>query len=128
MEIQKVDFCVPTQDIHHRTGTKKEAIEFRNVYKKPSGPSRPSAPPASLAEVYSYVRAQDWPKALNAAKGAIQVQPELAEAYHLAGLAAGQIYGLKSDESRSYYAKYVELEPDPSKKAFVKDIFPDLLK
>jgi hypothetical protein len=73
------------------------------------------------------VQARDWQGALNAAKAVIQIQPKWAEAYHVAGLAAGQVYGLKSDESRAYYAKYVELETDPSKKAFVKDLFPDLL-
>ena len=51
----------------------------------------------------------------------------MAEAYDIAGLAAGQIYGLRSDESRFYYAKYVSLEPDTKKSAFVKDYFPDLI-
>ncbi len=79
-------------------------------------------------EAYAYVRARDWKNALEAAKLSIQTQPTGTEGYHIAGLAAGQIYGVHSNESRAYYAKYVELEPDTRKTAFVKEIFPDLIK
>ena len=78
-------------------------------------------------EAYAYVRARDWKNALEAAQSSIRSQPTWAEGYHIAGLAAGQIYGLHSNESRAYYAKYVELEPDQRKTAFVKQIFPDLM-
>jgi hypothetical protein len=91
-------------------------------------PPRVSVAPPSLGLAYSYVRVRDWNNAFEAAKVAIQAQPDLAEAYHIAGAAAGQIYGVQSNQSREYYAKYVELEPDTRKTAFVKAIFPDLIK
>ena len=95
---------------------------------KPPPPVRPvPAGASSLPQAYEYVRIRDWQRALDASRAEIQIHPQSAEAYHLAGLAAGQVYGLYSKESRDYYAKFVEFEPDIAKKAFVKQIFPDLI-
>jgi hypothetical protein len=94
---------------------------------------RSVAPPradaaATLEAANSFVRVRDWRHALQAATLAIYAQPGLTEAYHVAGLSAGQIFGIHSTQSRYYYAKYVELEPDTRKTAFVREIFPDLIK
>jgi hypothetical protein len=80
----------------------------------------------SIAQAMGFIRVRNWNGALDAAVRAIQEEPESTEAYHIAGAAAGQIYGLNSKESRSYYERFIQLEPDPTKKAFVKEIFPDL--
>ena len=67
-----------------------------------------------------------WSRLLDIADAAIVHSPRSAQAYHMAGLAASQIHGLRSAEARTYYAKYVELNPDPAETAFVKELFPDL--
>jgi hypothetical protein len=87
---------------------------------------RVSVAPSSLGLAYSYVHVRDWKNALAAAQLTIQSEPDRAEAYHIAGAAAGQVYGVHSIQSREYYAKYVELEPDTRKTEFIKEIFPDL--
>jgi regulator of sirC expression with transglutaminase-like and TPR domain len=63
---------------------------------------------------------------LRIAEAVIQVDPDSAAAYRAAGLAASQIYGLRSAEARRYYQKYVELNPNPEETAFVRELFPDL--
>jgi hypothetical protein len=92
-----------------------------------SDQSREAVAATYREEAHHYIQTHDWQKALDAAKGIIHANPTMAEAYQIAGLAAGQIYGPRSDESRFYYARYVELEPDTKKTAFVKDLFPDLI-
>ena len=67
-----------------------------------------------------------WQRLLDIADAAIRAHPHSVQAYHMAGLAASQLYGLRSEEARKYYVKYVELEPDAQKTAFVKELFPDL--
>jgi Tfp pilus assembly protein PilF len=89
--------------------------------------SREAVAATYLEEAHDYIQTHAWEKALDAAKGVIHAKPMVAEAHRIAGLAAGQIYGMRSDESRFYYAKYLELEPDTKKTAFVKEIFPDLI-
>jgi hypothetical protein len=44
----------------------------------------------------------------------------------MAGLAASQVYGLRSDEAKKYYTKYLELNPNSEETAFVRQLFPDL--
>jgi hypothetical protein len=93
----------------------------------PSEQSRDAAAAIYQKQAQDYIQTHEWKKALDAAKDVIHARPTTAEAYHIAGLATGQIYGLRSDESRFYYARYVALEPDTKKTAFVKDYFPDLI-
>jgi len=76
----------------------------------------------------SYVQKRDWPKALGAARVVIALKPDDAEAYHLAGLAAWEIQGPKSKTAHDYYARYIKLEPDPAKTAFIKPLYPDLFR
>ena len=71
-------------------------------------------------------RTGQWKRLLDAADAAIRVHPRSIQAYHMGGFAASQLYGLHSAEARKYYAKYVELNPDPRDTAFVKELFPDL--
>ena len=75
---------------------------------------------------YACRKSGEWERLLEIAKLGIEKDPQSAPAYHEAGFAAGQIYGVHSPESRAYYEKYLELEPDTSKTAFVKEIFPDV--
>jgi tetratricopeptide (TPR) repeat protein len=56
-----------------------------------------------------------WKHLLNIADAAILANPRSVEAYHMAGLAASQIYGLRSAEAREYYTRYVELNRDTVK-------------
>ena len=104
-------------------------LSLMNLYTLHRRTEKLSIPPADpISQAYASARARDWKKTLDNAKQAIQASPERVEPYHVAGLAAGQIYGLHSAESRSFYAEYVKREPDPAKKAFVKEIFPELIK
>ena len=75
---------------------------------------------------YTCKQTGDWKRLLNIAEDTINVNSHYAPAYHMAGLAASQLYGLRSKESRKYYTKYLELNPNPEETAFVKEIFPDL--
>ncbi|MBI3616397.1 MAG: tetratricopeptide repeat protein [Candidatus Omnitrophica bacterium] len=75
---------------------------------------------------YACRESKEWMRLLEIAKFGIEKEPNSVPAYHDAGFAASMIYGLHSKESRRYYAKYRELEPDKQKSAFVKEIFPDL--
>ncbi|MBI3009863.1 MAG: hypothetical protein HYY57_02635 [Candidatus Omnitrophica bacterium] len=68
----------------------------------------------------------EWERLLSIAESAISTKGHSVEAYHVAGLAASQIYGLHSDEAKQYYAKYVELNPNTTETGFVKELFPDL--
>jgi tetratricopeptide (TPR) repeat protein len=109
----------------HNDAEVTEALVFPRYS---SEASRKLVASSYLAEAISSAHAKNWQKALSMAKRAIKADPAMAEAYHVAGLAEGQLYGLQSDESRFYYSKFVHLEPDMTKKVFLKDIFPDMLK
>lgn len=79
-------------------------------------------------ELLPYVCRQtgEWQRLLNIAETSIDVDPDSASGYRAAGLAASQIYGLRSEEARQYYKKYLELNSNPKETAFVKELFPDL--
>ena len=67
-----------------------------------------------------------WRRLLDAAETVIAVHPRSAPAYHAAGLAASQLYGLRSPEARRYYAQYRALNPNKNETAFVQELFPYL--
>jgi len=76
--------------------------------------------------VYTCKQTREWKRLLNIAEDTINVNSHYAPVYHIAGFAASQLYGLRSKESRKYYTKYLELNPNTEETAFVKEIFPDL--
>jgi len=80
---------------------------------------------AYLIRGFAYKNAHDWPHALEAAKKSIDVKPDYAPAYELAGFAEWHIEGPNSSEARNYYRHFSQLEPDPKKKDFLKQLYPD---
>jgi len=83
---------------------------------------------AYLTPGFLYQSAGNWPKALENAKKAIEIKPDLPQAYELAGLAARKIQGPQSAEARAYYARLIQLLPDPRQTAFIKKLYPDLFQ
>lgn len=68
----------------------------------------------------------EWKRLLDMGEAAIKSNPDSVEAYHNAGLAASLVYGQRSEKARQYYAKYLELNPNPKETAFVRELYPDL--